>query len=167
MDAIERIYLDTNIFIMAVEGDNEEIGRKLNDLFLVDHAHSPILVTSQLSFSELVVKPYSERNDPLIDRYENMMMSSDWLEVVPIEMPILRYAAVLRSQYKSLKLPDAIHLSTAIGVKCSHFLTNDLGIREQYHLVHERYGFAKRADPIKILRPDEVNLTSILESLSR
>ena len=165
MEGVEKVYIDTNIFIMAVEGE-EATRAMLPSLFLVDNSNAPAFVTSELTFSELVVKPYKERNDQLIDQYQNLILTSDWLKVVPVEMPILHYAAVLRAQYPSIKLPDAIHLSTAIGLSCSHFLTNDFGIRGEYNLTNTRYGVVKHARPLQIIRPDAETLTFLLESLS-
>ncbi|MDZ7928016.1 MAG: PIN domain-containing protein [Agrobacterium sp.] len=165
MARVDRVYIDTNIFIMAMEGE-DATREMLPSLFLVDNPQAPVFVTSELTFSELVVKPYKERNDQLIDTYQNMILTSDWLKVFPVEMPILHYAAVLRAQYPSVKLPDAIYLSTAVGLGCSHFLTNDFGIRGEYELSHTRYGVVKRAKPLQVIRPDVETLTLLLESLS-
>ncbi|QCI96471.1 type II toxin-antitoxin system VapC family toxin [Agrobacterium larrymoorei] len=165
MIGIEKVYIDTNIFITAMEGE-ETTRELLPSLFLVDSFRAPVFVTSELTFSELVVKPYKDQNDQLIDQYQRLILSSDWLKVVPVEMPILHYAAVLRAQYPSLKLPDAIHVSTAIGLSCSHFLTNDLGIRGEYTLIHTRYGVVKHARPLQIIRPDSETLKRVIESLS-
>lgn len=164
MEGVERVYIDTNVFITAMEGEGDT-REMLPDLFLVDSSRAPIFVTSELTFSELVVKPYKEQNDQLIDQYQNLILTSDWLNVVPVEMPILHYAAVLRAQYPSIKLPDAIHLSTAVGMSCSHFLSNDFGIRGEYNLAHTRYGVVKHAKPLQVIRPDVETLTLLLESL--
>ncbi|MFB9951589.1 type II toxin-antitoxin system VapC family toxin [Rhizobium puerariae] len=165
MKGVRKVYLDTNIFIMAFE-KRDAIADILAELFTIDTANGPKFTTSELSLSELLVTPYRENNDSLIDNYENLMISSDWLEVLPAVAPTLRYAAVMRAQYSSLKLPDAIHLSTAIGAQCSHFLTADRGIKDQYSLTHVRYGITKRASPVTVLRPDEATLNSLIESLA-
>lgn len=165
MEGVERVYIDTNVFIMAMEGE-EATREMLPGLFLVESSRAPVFVTSELTFSELVVKPYKEQNDPLIDQYQNLILTSDWLSVAPIEKPILHYAAVLRAQHSSIKLPDAIHLSTAVGMSCSHFLTNDFGIRGEYNLTHTRYGVVKRAKPLQVIRPDLETIKLLIESLS-
>ena len=46
------------------------------------------------------------------------------LEVIPINRDILEDAAQWRATSK-LKLPDAIHLATALHRQCDSFLTND------------------------------------------
>jgi predicted nucleic acid-binding protein len=166
MSGDHRIYLDTNIFIMAFERQ-DEISDHLSQLFVTgDKTGEQKFVTSELTLSELLVKPYQERDDSLIDIYESLILTNGWLEVLPIVPPTLRYAAILRSQYTSLKLPDAIHLSTAIGTNCSHVLTDDRRIKGEYELTHHRYGTAKKAPPLTTLRPDETTLTYLIKSLN-
>ncbi|HPO12257.1 MAG TPA: PIN domain-containing protein [Candidatus Hydrogenedentes bacterium] len=55
------------------------------------------------------------------------MSPSAALEVVPISDNILEIAAELRATTR-LKLPDAIHMATAIVTNCTSFLTNDRSI---------------------------------------
>lgn len=165
MLGVGRIYLDTNIFIMAFEQQGE-LSDRLAQVFSIDGLPETKFVTSELTLAELLVKPYRENDDSLIDTYEGLILTNSWLEVVPVVQPTLRYAAVLRSQYPSLKLPDAIHVSTAIGTGCSHILTDDRGIKDEYRLRHPRYGIMKEAPPLTTIRPDEPTLHSLLQSLS-
>ncbi|MBB2674097.1 type II toxin-antitoxin system VapC family toxin [Rhizobium sophoriradicis] len=163
MQGVSRVYLDTNIFIIAFER-RDETSDLLSQLFVASDGYAePRFVTSELTLSELLVTPYRDNDDSLIDTYEGLILTSSWLEVLPIVPPALRYAAVLRSQYGGLKLPDAIHLSTAIGANCSHILTADLGIKDEYQLTHRKYGITK-ARPLAVLRPDELTLASLLRS---
>jgi predicted nucleic acid-binding protein len=48
---------------------------------------------------------------------------------VPVARDVLFKAAHLRANSKSLKLPDAIHLTTAQEKKCRFFLTSDERIK--------------------------------------
>lgn len=166
MSEFARIYLDTNIFIFAFE-EKDERSQLLSDLIsLSSEREKPVLVTSELTLSEVLVRPYQDADDTLIDLYDGFITDSEWLDVLPVIRPTLWYAAVLRSQYKKLKLPDAIHLSTAIGADCTHFMTADEGLRSSYDLSHVRYGVTKNARPLAIIRPDEPTLTSLLQSLA-
>jgi len=166
MSEFARIYLDTNIFIFAFEEKNER-SKLLGRLFApsLDRA-KPLLVTSELTLSEVLVRPFQDGDNLLIDAYDGFLTACDWLDVLPVVRPTLWYAAVLRSQYQKLKLPYAIHLSTAIGAECSHFLTADEGIESSYHLSHGRYGATKNGKPLSVIRPDEPTLTSLLQSLA-
>ncbi|MCV9962104.1 type II toxin-antitoxin system VapC family toxin [Pararhizobium sp. BT-229] len=165
MKPVTRIYLDTNIFIYAFE-ETSQRSNLLAQLFTVSSSAGACFVISELSLSELLVKPYRDADDVMIDQYEGFLLTSDWLEVLSVVRPTLAYAAVLRSQNKGLKLPDAIHLSTAIGASCSHFLTGDMGIVDTYELIHLRYGITKKAQPLTVIRPDEPTLNSLLKSLA-
>lgn len=166
MQSVSRIYLDTNIFILAFEG-RDETSDRLSELLAAGDGHAEQrFVTSELTLSELLVTPYRENDDSLIDTYEGLILTNSWLEVLPIVSPTLRYAAVLRSQYGGLKLPDAIHVSTAIGANCSYILTADRGIKDEYLLTHRRYGRISTARPLTALRPDEPTLASLLKSMA-
>lgn len=166
MQGVSRIYLDTNIFIIAFER-RDKTSDILSQLFVAGDGYAePRFVTSELTLSELLVTPYRQNDDSLIDTYEGLILTNSWLEVLPIVAPTLRYAAVLRSQYGSLKLPDAIHLSTAIGANCSHFLTDDRGIKGEYQLTHRRYGQISEVRPLTVLRPDEPTLAALQRSLA-
>lgn len=66
-------------------------------------------------------------NTQLQSLYRDSIRNSNLLTVCPVTRDILIEAARLRS-LSSLRLPDAIHLATAINAGCSAFLTNDRGI---------------------------------------
>lgn len=66
-------------------------------------------------------------NTQLQSLYRDSIRNSSLLSVCPVTRDILIEAARLRS-VSSLRLPDAIHLATAINSGCSAFLTNDRGI---------------------------------------
>lgn len=164
MEPFGKIYLDTNIFILAFENESN-ISTLLGNLFASDGEYQRF-ATSELTLSELLVKPYRDGNDGAIDRYEGLIQANEWLEVLPVARQMLWYAAVLRSHYASLKLPDSIHVSTAFGAGCSHMLTADMGLKSTYDFTHLRYQISKRSSPLTILRPDEPTLTALLEGLS-
>src|ERR1043165_4059637 len=93
-------------------------GGRLRDLLQSFLPAEPVqapqrLVTSELTLSELVVKPLELQRADLIQVYDNWMITNPYLEVVPISRDVLFKAALLRAKNKSLKLPDAIHLTTA------------------------------------------------------
>ncbi|CDN50491.1 type II toxin-antitoxin system VapC family toxin [Neorhizobium galegae] len=165
MRGLGKIYLDTNIFILAFE-NNSEISTALANLLSIDH-HSRRFATSELTLSELLVKPYRDGNDSAIDRYEGLIQTNEWLEVLPVGRQMLWYAAILRSQNVGLKLPDSIHISTAFGAGCTHLLTADMGLKDIYEITHFRYGLTKGSSPLTVLRPDETTLSSLIESLGR
>ena len=157
MADISRIYLDTNVFVMAFE-KKDKSGAILSDLFLsIEKGPQPVFVTSELTLSELLVIPYRNADAELAEAYTILLQNGVWLEGVPVSRPVLMQAARLRSRSIGLKLPDAIHLATAIQARCSHLLTADMGIKVPANDVES---------PVAILRPDEPTLTALLEGLS-
>ncbi len=159
------IYLDTNVFIALRETDGIENKLLWEILSSLEGKASPFQ-TSLLTFSELKVRPLRTKDAAILSTYEGWSRSNDWLQVCPVSKPVLEGAALLRAQKTSLKLPDAIHLATALHLRCRYFLTADQGIQNISELEHPIEG---RLDiqPLTILRPDEPTLTVLLESLSR
>ncbi len=167
MDSISRLYLDANIFIRIFEG-SDDVKAALFELLVTCEAHSlPFLTTSELTFAEVLVDPYRRKDEQLIQLYDNWTISNSILEVGPVSREALYYAAVLRALHKSLKLPDAIHLSTAFGFECSHFLTSDERLAGEYQLSNTRYGVTKGVLVLKVLRPTIDVIKSLIAMVSK
>uniref|UniRef100_B8HZM5 Ribonuclease VapC n=1 Tax=Cyanothece sp. (strain PCC 7425 / ATCC 29141) TaxID=395961 RepID=B8HZM5_CYAP4 len=119
----DRVYLDTNIWIYALEG-YPAFSQELTNLFQAIDQGNLSAVTSELSLAELLVKPIQTLDVAQQDTYKQAITSSQYLSVIPVQRDILINAAILRAT-TSLKLPDAIHAATALITQCSTFLTND------------------------------------------
>ena len=132
-----RVYLDTNIFIRAFEG-TDDLSRALIELFATEAAQ-PFLATSELTLAELLVHPYRNHDDIARERYESPLRSSAWLQVGSVDRDVLVGASLLRSKYK-LKLPDAIHASTALHLGCSLLLTDDGGLTGKFDFSYRSTG---------------------------
>jgi predicted nucleic acid-binding protein len=160
-----QIYLDTNIFVLFKEAKTRE-SLLLDKLLEFGPQHQvPLFSTSALTFSELLVKPYRDLDEGLIQTYIAWSQTTAWLTVAPITGDILNVAALLRAQRSRLKLPDAIHLATAVGLTCTHFLTADMGLETIERITHPVLGDLTMS-PLTVLRPDELTLTSLLKSLA-
>ncbi|WP_429886161.1 type II toxin-antitoxin system VapC family toxin [Geoalkalibacter halelectricus] len=120
----QKIYLDTNIFIYALEGYADYSGL-LDVLFNLIESGQTAAVSSELALGEALVKPMMDGNEKLVSIYQATIQDGPLLNVVPVHRDILVWAAPLRAQYTSLRLPDAIHAATAISAGCGYFLTND------------------------------------------
>lgn len=163
MAAVHRVYVDTNVFIHLFEG-RDEVAASLARLFLTERTgREPFLATSELTLAELLVEPYRRKDDKLIQIYDNWTRTNPYLEVGPVDRDALWYAAVFRSQHETLKLPDAVHLSTAIGFRCSHFLTADKRLRDRYELMHQRFGIVTDPARVEIVRPELNVIQSLIE----
>ena len=167
MPRVERLYVDTNVFIDLFER-SDELSSLLAELFLVDRAgKEPFLATSELTVAELLVDPYGREDDHLIQMYDNWTITNNHLTVGSISRDVLRYAAVLRSRHKGVKLPDAIHLSTAVVMRCSHMLTADTRLRDRYDLTHHGFGPIRSPARIDILRPEIEVIKHLIEEATR
>ncbi len=152
-----RIYLDTNIFIAAFER-RDAVSDRLAEMFSSGRKRTGrLFATSELTLSELLVVPMRDGNSALAHYYSNVLSDNEWLHACPITKPILVSAAGLRADRKGLRLPDAIHLATALATDCSHFLTEDNSLA---------VAGISAAPALDMLRPDEPTLLSLLESLS-
>ncbi|MDY6786407.1 MAG: type II toxin-antitoxin system VapC family toxin [Cyanobacteriota bacterium] len=123
-----RIYLDTNIWIYALEGYQPFIAN-LTQLFQAIDDGALTAVTSELSLAEALVKPMQNQNIPQQEAYKQILSSSTHLLVAPVSRDLLINAAQLRASTITLKLPDAIHAATAQLHQCTTFLTNDQRFR--------------------------------------
>lgn len=57
-------------------------------------------------------------------RYRAFFADPDVMSL-PITVPVLERAARIRANWLSIKLPDAVHLATAIEHSCGAFVTAD------------------------------------------
>lgn len=119
-----RAYLDTNVWIYALEGF-ESFAQPLLELFARIDNEEITALTSELSLAETLVKPLQSANPELERIYIDAIQSSGSLIVVPVSRDVLIAAARLRARHVALKLPDAIHAATALAQVAQFFVTND------------------------------------------
>ncbi|PZQ11249.1 MAG: VapC toxin family PIN domain ribonuclease [Ancylobacter novellus] len=126
---VVRIYADANALIRSVEGD-DHAASLLNCVFAADGS---VIVSSELTLAEVLVGPMKlQRQDPADRRarawrasYEALFDKAGVLESAAVSASVLKDAAKLRAEHVSLKLPDAIHLTTAIARGCDVMLSHD------------------------------------------
>ena len=124
LDSGTSVYLDTNVWIYAIEGYPAYAGILKALLQRIDQK-TLLAVTSDLALAEVLVKPMADARVDLQEAYETALQSGRNLNITPITRSILSEAARLRAQYPTLKLPDAIHAATAISARCNYFVSND------------------------------------------
>lgn len=124
-----RIYLDTNIFIYAIEG-YPEYQSILTSLFRLFDEGTYSAVTSELTLAEVLIKPMKENKKEIQQLYEELLRPSDVLTISTIDRQILIDAAKIRASSDAILLPDAIHLASARNQNCSSFITNDKRLRK-------------------------------------
>lgn len=124
----ERIYLDTNAWIYALEGFSE-FRVEMTLLFEQMQTGALMGVTSELTLAELLVKPYRDQDEAQQARYKKAISNRKNFFIVPVLRDLLIDAAAVRAATQ-LKLPDAIHAATALRANCTTFLTNDRQLKK-------------------------------------
>lgn len=123
----KNVYLDTNIFIHAAEGFAALRETTLALFRALDEGRMRA-VTSELTLAELLVKPFEIGRRDIADLYEEFIQDSRHFTVAPLQRTILVDAARYRADL-GLRLPDAIHVATAVTTGCSIMLSNDQQLR--------------------------------------
>ncbi len=117
-------YLDANFIIRFVESVDDNLAS------VADRADAGIvnLITSELALAEVLVGPMRDGDARLVREYESLFADTAFLQVLPVDRQTLRRSADLRATLGN-KLPDAIHVATAVGAECQVFLSSDRRIR--------------------------------------
>jgi predicted nucleic acid-binding protein len=115
-----RLYLDANVFIYAIEG-NAEVSNPLRELFGLLRARPGTGVTSELTLAEVLPRA----NDVQRRNYLDLIVWSRIFDLYPISRDILIETAEYRKVARMPKLPDAIHVVTAIRAGCRTILSAD------------------------------------------
>lgn len=116
----EQIYLDTNIFIAAIEAFNAVA----LELFHMAEKGLVFLVSSEVTRGELLVKPIMNKDQRLIARYNAVFDKTSTFTALPIDRDIIQVAADL-SASSGLDLLDAVHCATAYVAKCTYIISQD------------------------------------------
>lgn len=143
-----RIYLDSNVFIPALEGTPPE-GGVIRRLLALGDSIEHLFVTSELSLAETLVVPLQlmlDANKGPLDPdnlapgtisadYSDLLTTRRGMDVQSIQRSTLVLAAWIRAENKGIRLPDAIHIATAEQSGCTHFLTGDKKLLNQLRRV--------------------------------
>jgi predicted nucleic acid-binding protein len=125
------VYLDANPIIYAVEGD-ADAAEPAKALLSALREKRGLGVTSELTLAEVLAPPSRQDALPLSVKrrlYLDILVWSGFVELKPVSRDVLYETANLRTVAR-LRLPDAIHLVTAIQSNCRYFVSRDGGIRQ-------------------------------------
>jgi predicted nucleic acid-binding protein len=124
VSALPRVYLDANVFIAAMETPGAHSDHAWWIIQAVEDGKIAA-VTSEITIAEVLVKPMQMGDGGFIAAYQEMIATGPNLEVVPVRRDILVGAAQLRARRSSIRLPDAIHVATALASSCSCLVSDD------------------------------------------
>ncbi len=120
------VYIDSCVLIAAFEFVGSTQGPLLK-LFKLLEDRPGAAVTSELTLAELLA-PVKRMAPDLSARrmptYLDFFDRGGFVDLVPVSRPILMDTASVRHRH-SQRLPDAIHIATALSVGCSFFMTFD------------------------------------------
>lgn len=119
----QRAYFDTNVFIYLIE-NNVEYQDTIHRLIEQLESQECEIYTSELTLAECLVRPFQDDDVQSQETYKESIKTSDFLTVKPVSKNILIEASRLRTVAKN-KLPDSIHLATALAFECDIFVGND------------------------------------------
>ncbi len=68
--------------------------------------------------AEVLVRPLRDKQDELAGVYRELLSGTHDIAVIPVDESIADQAAELRAGHQSLRLPDALHLATAVLCHC-------------------------------------------------
>jgi predicted nucleic acid-binding protein len=130
-----KIYLDTNMFIEALEQQNGTAASAAQAVLAMVDNGEIIAVISELVIAELLVKPFQLGDERLADAYAALFELQIGYTTCAVSRDVLIEAARQRAIYPTTKLPDAIHIATARLQKCPVFLTTETRLRMPHHLI--------------------------------
>ena len=122
------VYLDTNVFIAAFETSGSQSDAAWAILDAVTDGRIKAC-TSELTLAELLPKPMALRSEVIVELYTELLKSSDTLAVIEVSRAIVLASARIRAKQPAIKLPDAIHIATALQAHCAVLVSDDRRMR--------------------------------------
>lgn len=128
-----RIYFDSNAFIYAIESV-DDVATVLHSLFGALRKQGASACTSEFTLAEILPKANSAQRRS----YFTLILHSGLFDLVPVTRDILIETAeyrkfLLRPNFDTKqsmpKLPDAIHVVTAVKAGCDTFVSFDRGLK--------------------------------------
>lgn len=149
-----RVYVDSNVLIYSVEGVPPAAGPAKRLIKTLRDRRSA-LFASEIASAEVLAPAKRRGAWPLHMKrrvYLDLLIWSGAVSLVPITREILIRTADLRKTL-SLKLPDAIHILSAIHSDCTFFVSGDAD-------------FKRLPSGMRRVRPDEPGVDGPLQILA-
>lgn len=116
------VALDSNVFIAALSGDETYSGTAQKIIQNIQSGQFSAIY-SVIVLAEVRGSGTNLNREVTINGFFGSLANS---RPVVVDTSIANLAGGLRQQYAKLRLPDAIHLATALDQKAGLFITNDL-----------------------------------------
>jgi len=122
----KRVYLDSNVFIYAFE-NSPGFGKACVEILHLIDGRRIGAVTSEISLIEILAGPLMAGARDLAALYAHRLDRAAALTLVPISRSVILRGASIRAN-RRLKIPDALHVATALETGCDILVTADTGI---------------------------------------
>jgi len=119
-----RIALDTSIFIYQFE-PNPKYFPYTDSIFRWLEQPGSAAITSTITMTELLVQPYRDSNDQLVDEFYALLSTYPNLDWIAPNLEIADLAARLRALHR-MRTPDALQAATAAQARVTGLITNDV-----------------------------------------
>jgi predicted nucleic acid-binding protein len=119
----QKIFVDTAPLIYWFEEHPDYIQKLIRFFDEITEKQIP-LMTSMVTYIEVLTYPEKTGNRLLSGKYRNYFTNSDQLAIYPLNVSVADAAIRLRARH-ALKTPDAIQLATAQVCGCDYVLSND------------------------------------------
>jgi predicted nucleic acid-binding protein len=149
------IYIDSNVFIAAFEAQ-PDVAAPAQSLIASGRNSPYSLVTSELTIAEVMAPAAAPGSLPIHKKrqiYQTVLLWSGFVRLVPVSRDILLATAPLRDAHRQ-KLPDAIHIATALRSGCQYFCSSDRDAR-------------RLPAGLTLLVPDRANIATLLAALTQ
>ena len=121
--AVSKVFLDTSPFIYFIE-EVVPYYDIVKDIFASNAFGQLQIVTSPLTLTELLTQPIKKRSYQLAAEYEDILLNSPFIYLVPFDATVAKKAAEIRAGY-GIQTADAIQVASAIISGSELFVTND------------------------------------------
>lgn len=118
-----RIALDTSVFIYQLES-NPRYAPLTDTIFQWLERPEHGAVTSTITMTELLVQPYRDSRQELVDEFYALLATYPNLDWIAPNLEIADIAARIRATHR-LRTPDALQAATAIHARATGLVTND------------------------------------------
>ena len=123
LESHRSVGIDTSVVIYAVEAHPKYLSL-VQQIFRWTRGVKGSLVTSTITMTEALVKPYQHGDLALVQEFHALLVTYPHLDWIAPNMHIADRAAQIRATH-NLRTPDAIHAATALAAGVTGFITND------------------------------------------
>lgn len=123
VELLGPIVLDTMVFLYHFEANPRFVRQTVGLLSAVEQG-KVAAVASTLVATECLSLPLAQGRNELVGRYRDLLRHFPNLALWPVDLDVAELAAQLRADH-ALRIPDALHLATALACGATAFVTAD------------------------------------------